>query len=110
MVMKKLLIFSGLLYSIAVNGSPVLDLEINMLDEKVNLCQLSIQSQQCNSTRHCEDLDRYADYLFKGSSLTYMQNALNTGAINYVNSGDVVDVMTRLNQVTTLRLNELPAC
>ncbi|MFS8174977.1 hypothetical protein [Vreelandella titanicae] len=110
MIKKELFIFGSLFLSICANASPALDLEMRMLEEKVGLCEVSIEGQQCNNTRHCEDLDGYADYLFRGSSETYMQHALNTGAINDTNSDVVIDVMTRLNQVTVTRLNELPAC
>lgn len=75
-----------LLFTLSVNlYASDFDIEMQLLDKKLGLCESAQATQKCRGTGFCEDLSNYRDYLFKGSSASYMKYHIKNGNLNRAN-------------------------
>lgn len=75
-----------LLFTLPINlYASDFDMEMQLLDKKLGLCESAQATQKCRGTGFCEDLNSYTDYLFKGSSASYMEYHIKNGNLNQAN-------------------------
>lgn len=79
------MIFAVAAFLPAVCTAGTVDVEMGLLREKADLCTRSVASEGCGDTGHCKDFDSFSNYVFKGSSSTYLSHHMQTGAINQGN-------------------------
>lgn len=78
------------------------DVELALLTKKIGLCETSIVTKKCSNTEYCQDLDNYADYLFKDSATTYMNYNLKTGDLNNRNINTFNSDLKRYSDIRKL--------